>query len=99
MIFNTKIFHEEYTTSYTDGEAHEPIMSYSWNHPLSEVFGVLLKNNLRIENFQEYDYSPDACFPNIIESEQGYQIKGLKGKLPMIYSIVASKSEDYSALQ
>ena len=87
--FNTKVFHEEYTTSYTDGAAHAPIMGYSWNHPLSEVFGVLLKNNLSIENFQEYDYSPYACFPNIIENEKGYQIKSLEGKLPMVYSLVA----------
>ncbi len=89
--FNIKVFHEEYTSSYTDGAAHEPIMGYSWNHPLSEVFDVLLKNNLRMEAFQEYDYSPYACFPNIIKKEKGYQIKGLEGKLPIVYSLVARK--------
>lgn len=89
--FNTKIFHEEYTTSYTDGRSHEPLMGYSWNHPLSEVFSVLIKNNLTIRSFQEYDYSPYKCFPNIIKNEEGYQVKGLEGKLPMVYSIVAKK--------
>jgi len=89
--FNKKTFHEEYTSSYTDGGSHELMMGYSWNHPLSEVFGVLLNNQLKIESFQEYDYSPYACFPNIVESEKGYQIKGFEGKLPMVYSIIAKK--------
>ncbi|MFK7978989.1 MAG: class I SAM-dependent methyltransferase [Saprospiraceae bacterium] len=89
--FNKKIFHEAYTTSYTDGAAHEAIMGYSWNHPLSAVLSTLLKNQLVLENFQEYDYSPYACFPNTVEIEEGYQIKGLEGKLPMVYSIVARK--------
>ena len=90
--FNTKIFHEEYTSSYTDGAAHEPTMGYSWNHPLSEVFEVLLKQNLLIKDFQEYNSSPYNCFPNTIEKEEGwYQIKGFEEKLPMVYSIVAEK--------
>lgn len=89
--FNTKTFHEEYTTSYTDGAGHKPMMGYSWNHSLSEVFQVLLKNKLVIRDFQEYDYSPYNCFPNTIKKEKGYQIKNFEGKLPMVYSIVADR--------
>jgi len=89
--FNTKTFHEEYTSSYTDGEGHEPTMGYSWNHPLAEVFGVLLKQGLIIKSFKEYDTSPYNCFPNTVEKDGGYQIKGFEGKLPMVYSIMAEK--------
>lgn len=92
--FNTKVFQEAYTTSYTDGAAHEPVMGYSWNHPLSEVFSVLLKHKLKIIDFQEYDYSPYACFPNLVRNEVGYQVKTFEGKLPMVYSICAKKEED-----
>ena len=69
-----------------------PMMGYSWNHPLSAVLHTLLKNELTLEDFQEYDYSPYACFPNIIKMKKGYQVKGLEGKLPMVYSIVARKN-------
>lgn len=89
--FNAKTFHEEYTTSYTYGEEHEPMMGYSWNHPLSEVFQVLLKNKLVIKDFREYDYSPYDCFPNTVKSEKGFQIRTFEGKLPMVYSIVAGR--------
>ncbi len=92
--FNTKTFHEEYTSSYTDGDGHEPTMGYSWNHPLSEVFGVLLKQNLIIKDFQEYNNSPYNCFPNTVETkDETYQIKGFEEKLPMVYSIIAEKNK------
>ena len=89
--FNTKIFYETYTTSYTDGGVHPPTMGYSWNHPISEVLQSLIHNRLIIRSFQEYDYSPYNCFPNVIKTEKGYQIKGFEGKLAMVYSIVAEK--------
>ena len=67
--FNTITFEETITTTYSDGPAHEPLLSFSWNHPLSEVFQVLLKNGLSIEDFQEYDTSPYNCFPNMLVVE------------------------------
>lgn len=91
--FNTKTFDETYTTSYTDGIPHPPMKGYSWNHPLSEVIQVLIKNNLVIKDFQEYLEAPYNCFPNTVKNEEGYQIKGFEGKLPMVYSIIASKKE------
>jgi len=91
--FNIEPIIETITTSYTDGAAHAPLASHSWNHPLSEVFQALLKNSLRIDDFQEYDTSPYNCFPNTVAIKEGYQIKGMEGKLPMVYSIVASKKE------
>ncbi|MEM1122537.1 MAG: class I SAM-dependent methyltransferase [Bacteroidota bacterium] len=87
--FNTQTFHEEFTTSYTDGEGHEPAMGYSWNHPLSEVIQVIIDSKLAIKDFKEYDYSPYNCFPNAVKGSNGYQIGGFEGKLAMVYSIVA----------
>ena len=89
--FNKMTFEETVTTTYSDGPAHEPLLSYSWNHPLTEVFQALLGNGLTIMDFQEYDTSPYNCFPNTIEVEGGYQIKERVGKLPMVYAIVAKK--------
>ena len=91
--FNKKTFYEEYTNSYTDGKGHEPIMGYSWNHPISEVLQVLLANGLQIQDFQEYDYSPYDCFPNTVKHKKGFQLKGFEGKLPMVYALVAEKKK------
>ncbi len=88
--FNTHTFYEEYSTTYTDGPAHTPVMGYEWNHSLSEIFSALIDNGLMITHFKEYDYSPYDCYPNMVRSAYGYQITGLEGKIPMVYSMIAT---------
>lgn len=78
--------------SYTDPEAPIENKSISWNHSLASVFTPLINNNIQINHFEEYNYSPYDCFQNIIQISEGkYQIKGLENKIPMLYSIVAQK--------
>jgi len=90
--FNTGAIVEEITGTYADRNAAIVNMSVSWNHNLSEVIGALIKNGLRIESFEEYNYSPYDCFENTIEVEKGkYQIRELENKIPMLYSIQAAK--------
>ncbi len=89
--FNVAPIIETLSSSYTDGPTHAPMTSYSWNHPLSEVFQALMTNGIAIEDFQEYDTSPYNCFPNTIVVDNGFQIKGMEDKLPMVYSILAKK--------
>jgi hypothetical protein len=37
-------------------------------------------------------YSPYPCFSKIVETEKDqWQIKGMEGKIPMVYSVKASK--------
>jgi len=89
--FNRAAIVEKEEYSYTDGAAIE-LNSVSWNHPFSEVFGALLGKNLVIDDFQEYDYSPYDCFSNTTKiDEYKYQIKGMEGKLPMVYSLKVTK--------
>jgi len=87
--FNVAPIIETPSSSYTDGPTHPPMTSYSWNHPLSEVFQALMTHGLLIEDFQEYNTSPYNCFPNTVALSDGYQIKGMEDKLPMVYSIIA----------
>ena len=78
--------------TYADKEAEIHEKEISWNHPLDEVFNALMNNGLQISSFQEYDYSPYPCFDPIVKvADNQYQIKGLEGKLPMMYTIVAQK--------
>ena len=90
--FNTGAIVEEIQGTYADRNAPICNESVSWNHPLSEVFGALMKNGLTIDIFEEHDYSPYECFDNVIEIDKNkYQIAGLEKKIPMLYSIRARK--------
>jgi ubiquinone/menaquinone biosynthesis C-methylase UbiE len=83
---------EQETGTYADKEAAITNETISWNHSLGEVLGALLKHDLSIEQFNEYDYSPYACFNNLEEFEPGkYRVKHLGNKLPMVYAVRAVK--------
>lgn len=78
--------------SYTEKNSAEKENFITWNHGLAEVFSALLKQNIQIKDFQEYDYSPYNCFQETIEFEpMKFRIKHLDAKIPMVYSLVGEK--------
>ncbi len=90
--FNQSAIIETETGTYADKQADIVDQSVSWNHSLSEVFTSLLGQSLHIQDFKEYNYSPYICFNQLVEQSPGqFQIKGMEGKVPMAYSIVAKK--------
>jgi 2-polyprenyl-3-methyl-5-hydroxy-6-metoxy-1,4-benzoquinol methylase len=89
--FNTKAIVEEIEGTYADRNAPIKAKAYNWNHSLSDVIGALLERGLEVSHFQEYDYSPYDCFNQTVKTEKGYQIKGMEGKIPMVYSLVVRK--------
>ena len=63
-----------------------------WNHGLGEVINSLLQNGMELNALEEYDYSPYNCFQKTVEIAPGkYRIEHLDGKIPMVYSVVATK--------
>ncbi len=91
--FNSGPIIETESGSYAARDADFKLQTITWNHALSEVFSALLKNNLQISSFDEYDYSPYSCFKNTIEFEPGkFRIPHLQDKIPMVYAIVAEKA-------
>lgn len=84
--FNTQTIVEETTGTYTDGGSNIRHTSYSWNHPLSEIVTALTAQGLQLQVFQEFDYSPYSCFSNTIEKDGRFYIRGMEGKLPMVYA-------------
>ena len=53
---------------------------------------LLFSQNLQLEFFNEYSYSPYPCFQNIIQGADGnWRFKGLEDKIPMVFSLKASK--------
>lgn len=90
--FNRETITEQETGTYADRAAPIETTSVSWNHSLSEVLGALLSQGLEIRHFAEYDYSPYNCFAGLEDvGERHYQFPHLRGKLPMVYSVVARK--------
>lgn len=84
---------ENYGT-YTDRDADIKGKEYGWNHSTSELLNALISQGLQIQHFNEFMYSPYPNFANSVETSKGqWQIKGMEGKIPMVYSLKAKKDE------
>lgn len=79
---------EEVSGSYADRNADIRGKAYFWFHSLHEILGPLLRAGLILEDFQEFDYSPWNCFPNMNERAPGEFVYGDFGvSLPHIFSL------------
>jgi hypothetical protein len=74
--FNIEPIIEEETGTYAEKNATIETKSITWNHPISEILNALLTNDLSLNQFNEYDYSPYNCFNKTEEFEKGkFKIK------------------------
>ncbi len=90
--FNVTPIIETEEGTYADKNADIKQTAVGWNHDLSEVLNSLIKNGLTIHSFNEYNYSPYNCFNKTIEiAPNRYRIEHLDDKIPMVYSLVATK--------
>jgi SAM-dependent methyltransferase len=90
--FNIEPIIEEESGTYAETEADLQTKSIGWNHPISEILNSLLQSGLELKQFNEYDYSPYNCFNEMEEFEKGkFCIKTFGNKIPMVYSILATK--------
>lgn len=90
--FNEEEIVETQSGTYADKSAVIIQSSVTWNHPFSEIFSSLLAENLELKSFQEYNWSPYACFQHNEEFEKGkFRIPQLGSKAPHIFSLVAEK--------
>lgn len=91
---NQEVIVTESQGTYTDKNAAIKAKEYGWNHSISEILNALIRKGLAIQHFNEFMYSPYPCFSNVVEFEKGkWHIKGLEGKIPMVYSIKAIIAE------
>lgn len=89
---NDGVIESEMTGTYADRYADLKYKEYGWNHSLGEVLNALLRHGLQLEFFNEYPYSPFDCFDKTVRGADGnYRIRGLEGKIPMVYSLRAVK--------
>ena len=72
--------------TYADNDAPIGGKEYFWAHPISDIISKLLKQGLTLELFEEYDYSPYDCFPNLTKTEEGkYVYQETKAILPHVF--------------
>ncbi len=91
---NKELIVMENQPTYTGDKNEITGKEYSWNHGIGEVLNALINAGLKIEFFNEHNYSPYSNFKNSTETEKGkWQIKGMEGKIPMVYSLKARKAE------
>ena len=89
---NREMIVTENDGTYTDRNADIKEKEYGWNHSTSELLNALINQGLEIKHFNEFMYSPYSNFANSVETSTGqWQIKGMEGKMPMVYSIRAVK--------
>lgn len=92
--FNSGAIAETESGTYANKEADIELNNVTWNHAMSEVVNSLIKNDLTINSLDEFDYSPYNCFNNTVEFEpKKFRIKHLGDKIPMVYSLKATKKE------
>ncbi len=88
--FGGEVIETEQVGTYADRDSSIKYKEFGWNHSLSEVVNCLIRQGLRIEFLNEYDYSPFDCFEKTVRGADGnYRIQGLEGIIPMVYSIRA----------
>lgn len=92
--FNTGPMLDIAEGSYAVNKIEGEQSSFGWNHSISSLLSAIRKSGLKLEVFEEYDYTPYNVFQGSVKTEKGYQIGPLKGKVPLTYSIVARKPLD-----
>lgn len=92
---NHELIETDSEGTYTDRYANINAKEYAWNHSISEVLNALLQQGLLLKFFNEFSYSPFPCFNNLVEGSDGnWRVKDLEDKIPMVYSLKASKEVD-----
>ncbi len=90
--FNEESIIETTEGTYADKSAPIRNQSVNWNHPTGEVLNALIQNGMRLEQFDEFDYSPYNCFNGTVEESPGqFRIAKLGNKIPMVFALTATK--------
>lgn len=79
--------------TYADREAKTGKMkSYEWNHPISRIINSLAAAGLRIDFFNEFNYTTYQALAFLVETGDGrWYLPENKNALPMMFSIKATK--------
>jgi len=91
--FNNGIPYEEIESgTYADKESDIELKEYFWQHSFEDIIGSLLKHNIQLSKFKEYDYSPYQIFGKEVkraDQEYIFEINGIN--IPLVYCMQGTK--------
>lgn len=92
--FNSGAIATDNTGTYADRQAPIAYRDYGWNHSMSDLINSLIGAGLRLTFLREFPYSWYPIVPRPVKDERGrYQIGGLEGVMPLMYSLKAEKPD------
>ncbi len=94
--FSKEPVKDEIPGTYAEKDARlEHTTTYSWNHPLGEIFTSLISSGLTIDFFHEHPFCAWECLPEMEEGEDHFwrfTDPGKREMLPLMFSLKATKS-------
>ncbi|GMG88746.1 class I SAM-dependent methyltransferase [Biformimicrobium ophioploci] len=82
----------EEESTYTENDTGDTSPLVTWAHPLSDVVNALIRAGIRIEQLNEYPYSPYNCFDGLEERQEGRFYLSHNGQdVPLVYTIKGIK--------
>lgn len=90
--FESEIPNVEEESTYTENNNDEVSTAVTWPHPLSEVINALSCAGIKIDQFNEFPFSPYNCFTGLEEKEPGrFYGANMDFDAPLVYSILGTK--------
>lgn len=74
-----------------DDRTIENVLTYGWNHPLSDIFAALGDAGLKLRHFREHEMIPWQAFPSMRREDHMFvQAEGQR-RIPLAFSLRAVK--------
>ena len=89
---NGEPYEEVESGTYADKKSDIALKEYFWQHSFEDIISALLKHNIQLTSFKEYDYSPYPIFGSEVkraDQEYIFEINGIN--LPLVYCIQGVK--------
>lgn len=89
--FNLGQYHEVEKGTYADQGADIALDEYFWIHPISDVINSILGHDMKLDLFNEYDYSPYNCFENTTKRAEDEYVFDIGISCPHTFELQAEK--------
>jgi len=85
--------HYEHGTTYANREVRlEHASTYEWQHTLAEIVQSLLDAGLTLTTLAEHQAIPWRALPQLVHTPAGWTLPDAPDRLPLAFSITATKS-------
>ena len=93
--FDRGPLHDDSEGTYTDADGHhfEHTASVEWQHPMSDVVNAVIGAGLRIGALHEHDFTLYPRWPDLVETERGYELPAGAPSLPLMWSLTARRPD------